>query len=291
MGPIDDMGKILLKQIGFLFMLFVLAAPALAGHGDIVRNAIVTQTAGESGSENVCLTCHESAIMDETRRKIPGEWKQSWHAQNDVACHDCHGGDPTDAAMAMSPDRGFVGVPNYQRVPEFCGKCHIGILKNYLESGHGKALKAKGSGPNCVTCHGAHNIQKANIDIINEKLCSQCHSYGRAKEMKQALFQTEQKIQEIEASIKKLKAAGVFTEEEDKEVFRTLAEFRTLFHVIDVSLVQDKTGDFLKRLGIIDEKLQGIFGELDSRRNFAIFLLLIFVALAVVGYFLSKTYS
>ena len=285
------MGKILLKQIGFLFIVLVLASPALAGYRDIAGNAILNQAVDPGGSENVCLTCHESAIMDETRRKIPGEWKQSWHAQNDVACHDCHGGDPTDAAMAMSPERGFVGVPKYRQVPEFCGKCHIGILKNYHESGHGKALRVNGSGPNCVTCHGAHNVQKANIEIINEELCSQCHSYGRAKEMKEALFQTEQKIQEIEASIKKLKAAGVFTEEEDKEIFRTHADFRTLFHVVDVSLVKYKTGGFLKRLGVIDEKLQSIFGELDSRRNFAIFLLIIFVAMAIAGYFLSKTYS
>ena len=285
------MGKIILRNSSVLFIVFALAVPALAGYRDIARQAIVNQAVVESEVENVCLTCHESAMMDEKRRKIPGEWRESWHFQNDVSCHNCHGGDPKDAALAMSPERGFVGVPKYQRVPEFCGACHIGILKNYLASGHGKALKANGSGPNCVTCHGAHNIQKADIDIINEKRCSHCHSYGRAKEMKEALFQTEQKIQDVEASIARLKAARVFTDEEDKEVFRTLAEFRTLFHVVDVTLVKSKTDDYLKRLGVIEEKLQGIFSELDSRRNFSVFLLLIFVGMAITGYLLSKTYS
>ena len=99
--------------------------------------------------------------------------------------------------MAMSPERGFAGKPQYSQVPEFCGKCHIGILKNYLESGHGRALKADQSGPNCVTCHGSHAIQKANIDIIDEQRCSQCHTYERAKAMKQALFPTEKKIRDV----------------------------------------------------------------------------------------------
>lgn len=291
MDRTHNMGKFL-RQSSVLFIVLVLAVPALAGgYRDIAHHAIVNQAVEEGEAENVCLTCHESAMMDEKRRKIPGEWRASWHFQNDVSCQSCHGGDPQDAALAMSPERGFVGVPKYRRVPEFCGTCHIGILKNYLASGHGKALKANGSGPNCVTCHGAHDIQKATIDIINEKRCSQCHSYGRAKEMKQALSRTEQRIQDIEASIKRLKASRVFTEEEDKEVFRTLAEFRTLFHVVDVSLVKDKTDDYLKRLGVIDEKLQEMFNELDSRRNFSVFLLLIFVGMAITGYLLSKTYT
>ncbi len=240
--------------------------------------------------ELVCIQCHDSDMMKPAFRTIPGEWRQSWHNQNGVACHDCHGGDPTDTAMAMSPERGFIGTPSYRAVPEFCGKCHIGILKNYIESGHGKALKASGRGPNCVTCHGSHGIQKANIDIINEPLCTQCHTYERAKIMKQALFATEQKIGSIRNALKKLSSQGVYTGEEDKSLFRTEAEFRTLFHTVDVSLVKEKTDGFHEQLNAIQKKTDAFFAELRSRRNFSGFLLFLFAGASVVVYLLAKTY-
>jgi len=249
-----------------------------------------TVAAAQTGNEPVCIQCHDADMMKPAFRKIPAEWRQSWHHQNGVSCHDCHGGDPTDAAMAMSPQRGFVGTPKYQGVPEFCGKCHVGILKNYIESGHGKALKASGSGPNCVTCHGAHDIQKANIDIINEQRCSQCHTYERAGIMKQALFATERKIRDIENALKKLSSQGMYTAEEDKTLFRTEAEFRTLFHTVDVSLVKEKTDGFDKQLDGLRKKTDSLFAELESRKSFTGLLTLLFAGAGVVVYLLAKTY-
>jgi nitrate/TMAO reductase-like tetraheme cytochrome c subunit len=246
-------------------------------------------TAAEAaGNEPVCIQCHDSDMMKPEFRKIPGEWRQSWHYQNGVACNDCHGGDPIDAALAMSPQRGFVGTPKYQQVPEFCGKCHVGILKNYLESGHGRALKASGSGPNCVTCHGSHGIQKASIDIINDQRCTQCHTYDRARIMKQALFATEKKIQDIDNALKKLSSHGIYTEEEGKSLFRIEAEFRTLFHTVDVSLVQQKTDGFMQQLEAVQKKVDALFAELQSRRNFSGFLLLLFAGMGVVLFFIAR---
>jgi nitrate/TMAO reductase-like tetraheme cytochrome c subunit len=252
--------------------------------------ALATVGRAAENKEPICIQCHDSDMMNPEYRKIPAEWRTSWHYRNGVACNDCHGGDPVDAAMAMSPQRGFIGAPKYQAVPEFCGKCHIGILKNYLESGHGKALKASGRGPNCVTCHGSHGIQKANIDIINEQRCTQCHPYERAKIMKQALFATEQKIESIGNALRKLSSQGIYTGEEDKALFRTEAEFRTLFHTVDVNLVKQKTDGFLEQLAAIQKKADTLFAELRSRRNLSGLLLLLFVGSGVIVFLLTKTY-
>jgi nitrate/TMAO reductase-like tetraheme cytochrome c subunit len=253
----------------------------------IVTLALAT-AASAAGNEPICIQCHDSDMMKPEFRKIPAEWRQSWHYQNGVACNDCHGGDPVDAGMAMSPQRGFVGAPKYQAVPEFCGKCHIGILKNYLEGGHGKALKASGRGPNCVTCHGSHTIRKASIDIINEQRCTQCHTYERAKIMKQALFATEKKLRDLDAALKKLSTQGIYTEEQGRALFRVEAEFRTLFHTVDVSLVKQKTDGFMQQLDGLQKNVDALFTELQSRRNFSGFLLLLFVAMGVVAYLLSR---
>ncbi len=275
-----------------LIAIFIFPAVAKAGYREVFEKAFLTEPwAGEQAEKSVCIECHTSDIMKPEFQNIPGDWKTSWHYENNISCHDCHGGDPKDAAMAMSLQRGFAGSPKYPDVPEFCGKCHIGILKNYLESGHGKALRSKGTGPNCVTCHGSHNIQKASIDIINEELCARCHSYERAKTMKQALFLTEKKIRDIEKDIKKLKTDGVFTEEEEKDLFSTHAEFRTLFHTVDVSLVKERTDEFTEKLNLLENKIKKTFNELGFRRNFSAFLMLVFIGMGVGIFLLSKTYK
>jgi nitrate/TMAO reductase-like tetraheme cytochrome c subunit len=267
--------------MGKIFMRYLLAACFL----------LLLASAGQAADqEPICILCHDADTMKPEFRKIPAEWRMSWHYRNGVACNDCHGGDTTDAALAMSRARGFIGAPKYRAVPEFCGKCHIGILKNYLESGHGKALKASGSGPNCVTCHGSHDIQKANIDIINEQRCTQCHTYERARTMKQALFETERKLRDLGNALQKLSSQGMYTEEEDKTLFRTEAEFRTLFHTVDVSLVKEKTDGFDRQLTMLKNRTDSLFAELRSRKNFSGLLMLLFAGAGVVAYLLAKTY-
>jgi len=279
----------------FLSLLMVLSLPlgSLAGYREEFEREFLSKPwAGEQMEEDACIACHVAEKMDPKFRNIPQSWKMSIHYQHNVSCHHCHGGDPKDAEMSMSRERGFVGTPKYAEVPEFCGKCHVGILKNYLESGHGKALKSTGKGPNCVTCHGSHKgeqyIKKAHIDIINERLCSKCHSYERAKVMKQTLFLTEKKMGALDEGFRRLKAEGVYIEEEEKALFSIQAEFRTLFHTVDVSLVKERTDEFVKKLEPIEMKVKNTFHELRFRRNFSAFLMLLFAGMGIVVFVLSR---
>jgi len=274
-----------------LLMLFCLPMTAFGGYREDFEKEFMSKPwAGEQSEEDVCIECHSSEKMRPELRSVTEEWRTSWHAQNKIACHDCHGGDSKDAALSMSRQRGFVGTPKYAEVPEFCGKCHIGILKNYLDSGHGKALKASAKGPNCVSCHGSHNIQKASIDIINEQRCSKCHSYDRAKVMKQALFVTEKKIGELEDRFRRLRNEGVFDEEDERSFFSSQAEFRALFHTVDVALVKDRTDEFTKKLNLIEKEIEETFRELRFRKNLSAFFMLLFGAMGVVVFLLMKTH-
>ena len=193
-----------------LFIILVLATVANADYREsFKREFLLSPWAGTESRVNACIECHTSAAMREDLKGIPGQWRRSWHFQNDVDCQACHGGDVEDATMSMSHKRGFMGSPKDKEVPQFCGKCHIGILATYTDSGHGKVFMATGEGPNCVTCHGSHAIQKASISIINEQLCTKSHSYERAKLMRQALFLVDNKIVEIEGKLAELKAEGL----------------------------------------------------------------------------------
>jgi nitrate/TMAO reductase-like tetraheme cytochrome c subunit len=284
------MGESFMRYILPLFILLILPPTAQADwKAEFEKEFLTRPWAGAQAQENVCIECHSSDMMKPELRDIPRQWEKSWHYQNGISCHNCHGGDPKDAENAMSPQRGYVGTPKPAQIPEFCGKCHAGILKNFLESGHGKALKSSGKGPNCVTCHGSHTVQKASIQIISEPLCTKCHSYGRVKEMRQALLVTENRMNEIEKSLKELKGEGVFTEEEDKSLFSTQAEFRILFHTEDVSLVKKRTDEFIRKLTPLQAKIQKTFEEIKFRKNFSAFLMMIFVGLAIGFLLLSKS--
>ena len=284
------LGEVLMRYLLVLFIaIMIFPAAAAADYKELFEQEFLSKPwAGEQVEVNACIDCHSSDKMKPEFREMTEAWQASWHAQNKISCHNCHGGDPKDAAMSMSRQRGFIGVPETQDIPEFCGKCHIGILKNYLESGHGKVFKSTGKGPNCVTCHGSHDIQKANIEIINEQRCTRCHSYERARGMKQALFLVEKKMEGMEKDLKRLQAQGIFADDKERALFSTQAEFRALFHTVDVSLVKQNTDEFTKRLNVIDKEMQDIFAELRFRKNFSAFLMLLFAGMAVVIVVYSK---
>ena len=145
--------------------------------------AFTTPAPAAAQEEIVCIQCH-GALTGKLGDPVK-LWRGSIHAENGIACNDCHGGDPKDLVNAMSPSRGFLGVPKEKDIPAFCGRCHVGVKNDYLQSAHGKAL-GKG-GPTCVTCHGNHQVVKASLDIINEKRCTQCHSFERARIIREAM--------------------------------------------------------------------------------------------------------
>lgn len=274
-----------------ILILLIFATAVYADYRELFEKEFVHKTwvGSRVVEEGVCIDCHTSDQMNEEYITIPQEWKMSIHYETGVSCHDCHGGDPDDAAVSCgTPHSGFVGTPKYRDIPQMCGKCHIGILNSYNKSGHGKEMMATGNGPNCVTCHDSHKIQRANINIISEVTCKRCHTYERAKTMKQALFMTEKKISDLDTEIKELISKGVFAEEAQKMLFRTHAEFRTLFHTINVDLVKDRTDEFAGKLNTIESMIMSIKNDLAFRKNFSAFLLLMFVLLSIVVYLMQK---
>jgi hypothetical protein len=183
--------------------------------------------------ENVCITCHG---------KLPGKygepvklWQGSIHAENGITCNLCHGGDPGDAANAMNPARGFLGVPKEKDIPAFCGRCHVGVLKDYLVSLHGKALG--NGGPTCVTCHGNHQVVKASLALINEKSCSRCHSFERARLIREKMSETENLIDVLAARTRQYKEQGKDTERLEKGLFSLRNRYHSLFHTVDTDKV------------------------------------------------------
>jgi len=146
---------------------------------------LVGNTSWVSARES-CIDCHSDPKFVVTNKKLFDyfkEWKLSIHAQEEVTCSDCHGGNP-EASGKQAAHGGKGGVRKIQRavnfinIPTTCGQCHDDILDSYRKSNHYKYLRARKQekqGPNCVTCHGSLNSVALNVNTV-KGTCLICHN-------------------------------------------------------------------------------------------------------------------
>ncbi|MBI1882840.1 MAG: cytochrome c3 family protein [Chlamydiae bacterium] len=170
---------------GYFLALFILLAP--------------TMVLAENGEQkkNSCVECHK--LIDDENGGVVGLMAHDVHAQVGLSCADCHGGDPSsdDIEVAKSPQKGFIGAPKRNEIPQFCARCHADPnymrpfnpnlptdqFSKYQTSEHGKR-NAQGDDhvAVCSSCHGAHGIRRVNDPLSpifkrNAPLtCSKCHS-------------------------------------------------------------------------------------------------------------------
>lgn len=259
----------------------------LAGIFIFAISTALSPSAAYAQAETVCVECHAAQSGKAGEPVRP--WQASIHAENGISCHNCHGGDPKDPPNAMNPARGFLGVPKETDIPAFCGQCHVGIKVEYLASAHGKALGR--GGPTCVTCHGSHGIKRVTIDIINEKTCSQCHSYERAAEIKEAMRLTERHITGIGARLGELKGKGIDTEAQEKKLFSERNRYHRLFHDVDTGRVKAESTGINLELEKIDGWLAGFADTFHKRKIAGGIAVGAALLAALLFHLLMKTYE
>jgi hypothetical protein len=149
-----------------------------------------------SPAKNSCISCH--TLLEDRSAEPAKLYPSDVHNEAGLTCADCHGGDPNDDSMnAMSPAKGFRGVPKKTQIPQFCGSCHSngsymrrfkpGLrtdqLSQYWTSIHGKRLlQGDTKVAACVDCHGVHNIlavSDARAPVYPTHVagtCAHCHA-------------------------------------------------------------------------------------------------------------------
>jgi nitrate/TMAO reductase-like tetraheme cytochrome c subunit len=241
--------------------------------------ALVPQVFAQE-EESSCISCHRELEVD--LAKPIGLWQESIHKKNDISCHDCHGGNPKVQDMdAMSPEAGFVGAPKEEDVPQFCGKCHVAVMENYMQSPHWQTEKERR--PVCTTCHTAHHQQRATIDLINEKDCSRCHTYERAKKIRLVMEGTEGSLVQLDGRIEKLKGEGFNTQSLEAALFANRNEFHRLTHVLSVDLIINRTGTIRGDIKKIEKSVQSDEATIKRRKiGGAILIAFFFVSAFII---------
>ncbi len=149
---------------------------------------------GNISGEDQCYTCH-SMLEDQVSKLFSNDV----HYLKGISCAGCHGGDylADDMDAAMNPAKGFIGIPNGDKITNACVNCHSDVkkMKSFKstlptnqfdllkESVHGKVSTAGNSRiVQCTTCHNTHGIKHVNdpaspVYSLNiTKTCSKCHS-------------------------------------------------------------------------------------------------------------------
>lgn len=200
-------------------LLALACLPAVAGlknsdcldcHGD--NTLVKTNAAGKAVSlfvdaaklklsihrTNDCISCHADVTAkhpDDNKAILPvtcsgchprqtrtfnlsvhGQALQSGH-DDAPTCRDCH--DSHEIISDRSPTS-----PIYRtRQVETCGACHDKEARDWLASGHGKAVEAGSlDAPTCTSCHNDHEIRalkSMTARSITEDVCAPCHASGR----------------------------------------------------------------------------------------------------------------
>ena len=147
-------------------------------------------------NEVFCISCHaaaedhmfdpgplESASCEECHDDVVSDAGSSVHSTRRFKtgqpdCYSCHG---AGHAIRYSDDEESpAGRLNQVST---CGACHEGeVLDNFMKSVHGQRLAAgEADGPTCSICHGAHDIQVADIERNTDfeidvlMRCGGCH--------------------------------------------------------------------------------------------------------------------
>jgi hypothetical protein len=200
----------------------------------------------------VCIQCH--AGQPAPLSQPVTLWQKSIHAEHGITCNACHGGNPMDAATAMSPASGFRGAPLPTATPALCGGCHMGVARHYKNSAHGRTLGM--GGPTCITCHGSHGIVSASLDLISKKNCSTCHTFDKARQIRSAMLKTEGMLKAIEKRVAVLKSQGIETDHLEKRLFSLRNRFHAMYHSLDVNLIKQESTHIQAEL----EKSNGVGG-------------------------------
>ncbi|MFH2052142.1 MAG: hypothetical protein ABIK96_06705 [bacterium] len=128
-------------------------------------------------SASECRECHKSPVFIVQHKNLFDyfvAFENSVHGLAGLDCTDCHGGDPGTREMTAA-HAGVIDSVRYDQIPSTCGRCHQDQHRAFVTSDHYRILKHDGMAPNCVTCHGAMDMDFIFASRV-KTTCMFCHS-------------------------------------------------------------------------------------------------------------------
>lgn len=125
-----------------------------------------------------CGGCHEEMMANYERSEHARGLLKMGLTEAAPSCSSCHG------KHDVHPKTEANSKTNHANIPNTCGNCHKGILREWEDSAHGVLWKSSNGGkksteaPVCSTCHEAHAIKdpaSADTRHMMSDGCGNCH--------------------------------------------------------------------------------------------------------------------
>jgi len=181
---------------------------------------------------NFCIDCHSN--LEGNLKSVVNKWGKSPHAKKGNKCNICHGGNPgvNDASLSKSKRYSFIGKPGNKISISLCGRgeCHDTAINQFIKGPHYQSVLKTGE-PNCVTCHGSHNIQHSSGNILSEKTCTACHKTKYSAEIIKLILDIDKKIRKIEKKIEFLRERNAKAQDIEDRFSKIKKLFFQIVHV------------------------------------------------------------
>jgi hypothetical protein len=244
-----------------------------------------------------CARCHADATYM-AEYPIPTDqfvkYQRSVHGQmllvqldtSAPTCNDCHGNHGAFPPGAASVDA-------------VCGQCHPVNRDFFVASPHKAAFQRQGL-PECVVCHGNHEVQRTSDEMIGTgevSVCIGCHpadspGYEAAGQMRMVIDRLRRAIDGAQQAMMRANAAGMEVGEAEftlQEAREALVQTRNLVHTSNPAAV-DKVADAgTDTAAAVEGIALAALVELTNRRWLAIIPLAMIAIVAGLLYWKVRT--
>jgi len=122
-----------------------------------------------------CGACHEDVLKNYEKSEHARGLLKSGLVGGSPSCSSCHGKHDVHAKDDKA------ATTHHAKIPETCGSCHRGILREWQDSAHGALVSAGKDGPVCSNCHEPHAIKRPDTAKVRHEVadrCGGCHTQG-----------------------------------------------------------------------------------------------------------------
>lgn len=202
--------------------------------------------------QDTCVRCHLTSESPGTGNSVIS-WKKGVHFGPDTSCAECHGG---NKFLYMKFKKDHMGVPKGSEINDMCGKCHVNEIEATKTRVKFKNPTKKACEATCVTCHSHHEVEKANLSVINKGNCGKCHVFEKAEPLKQAIIEFQEKVKTLEAIIQKRAESRLPVTSAVREISENRGNLKKAFHAMtSPDLVHYIHGDLIPALSDLESDL------------------------------------
>jgi len=211
--------------------------------GVVVTVLLAATSAAANGmtEDGSCIACHASIPQNLNWQHNYQDWQDSLHANSNVDCHSCHGGDDhaataQEAHAGMAPVGGGATPQDRLTAARVCGSCHPNQYWGFTHSRHYQLLIDGKPAAYCHTCHTSVGSRVLTPKTIGAT-CGQCHHGSAPDNIPELATTLLTRIYQVRAAVTFRDPASKLSPEQWAAVTQSATTAMAAWHKFDLAAV------------------------------------------------------